>query len=199
MRLRPWLIITCSIWLASGLQSQEVRRALPVVPIPQPAPRALPVSPDQPVPRAQPVLPDQPASSQPSILNENIPSAQSVEPRRPSNSAQDAKASAGSPAEPDSKTRDAANQDEIRLTPGQGPDAQSADPAKAQLAIADGLYIRKLYDLAVAEYEKYLGQFPNDSGRPSAMYRLADCYANLGQEQPALNTYRMLIDEVGTG
>ena len=31
------------------------------------------------------------------------------------------------------------------------------------------------------------------------MFRLADCYANLGQEEPALNTYRMLIDEVGTG
>src|ERR1700724_4096610 len=31
------------------------------------------------------------------------------------------------------------------------------------------------------------------------MYRLADCYANLGQEEPALNTYRMLVDEIGTG
>jgi TolA-binding protein len=85
------------------------------------------------------------------------------------------------------------------LTPGQGTDTQSADPAKAELAIADGLYIRKLYDLAVPEYEKYLGQFPGDSGRPSAMYRLADCYAKLGQEEPALNTYRLLVDEVGSG
>jgi TolA-binding protein len=186
MRLHPWQIITCSICFASGLQSQEVRRALPVAPTPEPAPRA------------QPVLPDQP-SSYPSILN--IPPAQSAEPPRhpAAESAQEAKASAGSPAEPDAKTRDAAEQDEIRLTPGQGPDAQSADPARAELAIADGLYIRKLYDLAAPEYEKYLGQFSTDSGRPSAMYRLADCYANLGQEQPALNTYRMLIDEVGTG
>ena len=31
------------------------------------------------------------------------------------------------------------------------------------------------------------------------MYRLADCYANLGQEEPALNTYRMLVNEIGTG
>ena len=74
------------------------------------------------------------------------------------------------------------------------PIPQNADPAKAQLAIADGLYIRKLYDLAVPEYEKYLGQFPTDPGRASAMYRLADCYANLGQEEPALNTYRMLVE-----
>src|ERR1700758_4696468 len=99
MRLHPWQIITCSICFASGLQSQEVRRALPVAPTPEPAPRA------------QPVLPDQP-SSYPSILN--IPPAQSAEPPRhpAAESAQEAKASAGSPAEPDAKTRDAAEQDE---------------------------------------------------------------------------------------
>src|ERR1700726_2338894 len=186
MRLRPWQILTCSICFVSNLQGQEVRRALPVTPMPEPAPRAQPVFPDQ-------------SAGQPSILNENLPSTQSVAPRHPSDNSQDAKASAGSPAEPDSKTRDEADQDEIRLAPGQGLDSQSADPAKAELAIADGLYIRKLYDLAVPEYEKYLGQFLTDSGRPSAMYRLADCYANLGQEEPALNTYRMLVNEIGTG
>src|SRR5580704_9394789 len=185
MRLRPWQIFTCSICLASTLQSQEVRRALPVTPTPVPAPRAQPVFPDQ--------------VGQPSILDEKMPSAQSVEPRRPVDNTKDVKNSTGSPAEPDSKTRDEADQDEIRLAPGQGLDSQNADPAKAQLAIADGLYIRKLYDLAVPEYEKYLGQFLTDSGRPSAMYRLADCYANLGQEEPALNTYRMLVNEIGTG
>ena len=185
MRLRPWQIFTCSICLASTLQSQEVRRALPVTPTPVPAPRAQPVFPDQ--------------VGQPSILDENIPSSQSAQPRRPVDNTKDVKTSNGSPAEPDSKTRDEADQDEIRLAPGQGLDAQNADPAKAQLAIADGLYIRKLYDLAVPEYEKYLGQFLTDSGRPSAMYRLADCYANLGQEEPALNTYRMLVDEVRAG
>jgi tetratricopeptide (TPR) repeat protein len=185
MRLRPWQIFTCSICFASTLQSQEVRRALPVTPTPVPAPRAQPVFPDQ--------------VGQPSILDENMPSSQSAQPRRPVDNTKDVKTSTGSPAEPDSKTRDEADQDEIRLAPGQGLDAQNADPAKAQLAIADGLYIRKLYDLAVPEYEKYLGQFLTDSGRPSAMYRLADCYANLGQEEPALNTYRMLVDEVRAG
>ncbi|MEA3164806.1 MAG: Outer rane lipoprotein, partial [Verrucomicrobiota bacterium] len=175
MRLRPWQLLTCSICFASNLLSQEVRRAIPVAPSPAP------------VPRAQPVYPDQ-TTGQPSILDERMPSAQSLEPRRPTESPKDARVSAGSPAEPDSKPKDAdTDQDVIRLTPGQGTDAQSGDPAKAELAIADGLYIRKLYDLAVPEYEKYLGQFPGDSGRPSAMYRLADCYAKLGQEEPALN------------
>jgi TolA-binding protein len=188
MRLRPWQILSLIICFASELQSQEVRRALPIAPTPEPAPRALPVHPDQiQIPRQQ------------SILDENIPSSQSAEPRRSTENTPEAKSSAGSPAEPDSKTRDEAEQDEIRLTPNQGQDTESADPAKAQLAIADGLYIRKLYDLAVPEYEKYLGQFLTDPGRPSAMYRLADCYANLGQEEPALNTYRMLVNEIGTG
>jgi TolA-binding protein len=187
MRLRPWQILTCSICFASNLLSQEVRRALPVTP-----------TPDQSVPRALPVYPDQ-SAGQPSILDEKIPSSQRAETRQPGESSQDAKASTGSPAEPDSKTRDEADQDEIRLTPGQAPDEQNIDPAKAQLAIADGLYIRKLYDLAAPEYEKYVSQYLGDPGRPSAMYRLADCYALLGQEPSAINAYRRLIDEVGTG
>src|SRR5260370_27844929 len=186
MRLRPWQIISFIICFASELQSQEVRRALPIAPTPEPAPRALPVRPEQ-------------IARQESILDENFPRYQSPEPRRSIETTPDAKSSAGSPAEPDSKTRDEAEQDEIRLTPNKGQDSEIADPAKAQLAIADGLYIRKLYDLAVPEYEKYLGQFPTDPARPSAMYRLADCYANLCQEEPALNTYRMLVDEIGTG
>jgi len=186
MRSRSWPIFLLSICLVSGLAAQEVRRAFPVTPTPAPAPRALPVHPDQ-------------VRGSQSILNENIPASQAQEPRRNLENNPDAKASTGSAAEPDSKTRDQATDDEIRLAPNQGQEAQATDPAKNQLAIADGLYIRKLYDLAVPEYEKYLGQYPSDPARPSAMYRLADCYGILGQEQPALNTYRMLIDEIGSG
>ena len=186
MRLRSWQIFSFCISLASSLWGQEVRRALPVAPTPLPAPRAIPVHPDQ-------------VPGSPSILNEKIPLPQTPEIRRTFDNSPDAKSSSGSAAEPDSRGRDQATDDEIRLAPSQGQDAQAADPAKNQLAIADGLYIRKLYDLAVPEYEKYLGQYPNDSGRASAMYRLADCYGNLGQEQPSLNTYRMLIEEKGSG
>src|SRR6516225_3533907 len=186
MRLHTWQIFSLSICLASALQSQEVRRALPVVPTPVPAPRAQPVHPEQ-LPGPQ------------SILGEKIPSPQSVQPPKPVESTPGAKASSGSAAEPDAKERDQATDDEIRLAPNQGQPTQATDPAKNQLAIADGLYIRKLYDLAVPEYEKYLGQYPGDPARASAMYRLADCYGILGQEQPALNTYRMLIEEIGSG
>jgi tetratricopeptide (TPR) repeat protein len=187
MRLRCLQIVSLSVCLAPYLQGQEVRRALPVAPEPTLAP----------APRAQPAHPDQFPNAQ-SILDEKIPPQQNAQPRKNPENGPDTK-STGSAAEPDSKARDRATEDEIRLAPNQGQDTQATDSAKNQLAIADGLYIRKLYDLAVPEYEKYLGQFPNDSARPSAMYRLADCYALLGQEQPALNTYRMLIEEVGSG
>jgi tetratricopeptide (TPR) repeat protein len=186
MRFRSWQIFLLSVWLASDLQGQEVRRALPVTPTPAPAPRALPVHPDQ-------------VRGSQSILDEHIPSSQAQEPRKTLENNPGAKTSTGSAAEPDSKARDQATDDEIRLAPNQGQDTQTTDPAKNQLAIADGLYIRKLYDLAVPEYEKYLGQYPGDPARASAMYRLADCYGILGQEQPALNTYRMLIEEIGSG
>src|ERR1700693_1592015 len=109
MRLRPWQILSFIICFASELQSQEVRRALPIAPTPEPAPRALPVHPDQiQIPRQQ------------SILGEKIPPSQSAEPRRSTENPPEAKSSAGSPAEPDSKTRDEAEQDEIRLTTYKG-------------------------------------------------------------------------------
>jgi TolA-binding protein len=176
--------VACAILLATFVTSraQEVRRAVPATPTPNPfnAPRALPVNPATP----------QPTLSQQSMLNQRIPTQPSAESRRDS-------ASSGSAAEPDDATKSRVANDEIRLAPGEGQNA--SDPAKAQLAIADGLYVRKLYDLAVAEYEKYLGQYPGDSSRASAMYRLADCYSKLGQDVPAISTYRLLISEIGTG
>jgi tetratricopeptide (TPR) repeat protein len=179
--MRFWRLVVYSFCLAFALQGQEVRRALPVSPTPTPGA----------APRAQPVRPDEN-----SILNERLPSAE--EAARPLRVEPDAKSSKGSAAEPETKPKDQ-TQDEIRLAPGQKESAENGgDPAKSQLAIADGLYIRKMYDLAVPEYEKYLGQFANHSGRASAMYRLADSYSHLGQELPALNTYRMLINS-GSG
>jgi TolA-binding protein len=176
--------VACAILLGTFVTSraQEVRRAVPATPTPNPfnAPRALPVSPATP----------QPTLSQQSILNQRIPTQPSADSKRDS-------ASSGSAAEPDDATKSRVANDEIRLAPGE--EQNASDPAKAQLAIADGLYIRKLYDLAVTEYEKYLGQYPGDSSRASAMYRLADCYSKLGQDVPAISTYRLLLSEIGSG
>jgi tetratricopeptide (TPR) repeat protein len=164
--------------------AQEVRRALPATPTPSPvetaAPRAIPVKPFQTY--------QTPVTGQ-SILDEGIDSRGSGSQNTTSH---------GSSAEPDKRTRDQIANDEIRLAP-EGGTENASDPAKAQLAIADGLYVRKLYDLAAPEYETFLGRYQEDSGRAAAMYRLADCYSKLGQESPAINTYRLLLSEVQTG
>jgi TolA-binding protein len=185
--MKIWVLVLCPLCagaLANSL-AQEVRRALPATPTPSVGNvlRALPVNPATP----------QPTLSQQSILNQRIPTQPSAQSKRDSNSS-------GSAAEPDDETKNRVANDEIRLAPNGSAEGENAqDPAKSQLAIADGLYVRKLYDLAAPEYEKYLGQYPEDSSRPSAMYRLADCYTKLGQDTPAANTYRLLISEIGTG
>jgi TolA-binding protein len=177
----------------SGI-AQEVRRALPATPTPSEtaAPRALPAG-ETAAPRAAPVKPfrtfQTPATEQ-SILDERIDSRGS--------GSQNNTTSRGSSAEPDKRTRDQIANDEIRLAP-EGGTENASDPAKAQLAIADGLYARKLYDLAAPEYEKFLGRYQEDFGRAAALYRLADCYSKLGQDSPAINTYRLLLSEVQTG
>lgn len=189
-RLHRWAAVPLISLLSSGsLGAQEVRRALPVE-----TPEAVPSQPRAPgvVPRALPVTPD---TGAPSILDQNINPA-AVKTLKP----EPTPTSPGTVAEPDVKAKEVQNNnDEIRLAPGNGAAADSGDPAKTQLGIADGLYLRKMYDLAIPEYEKYLGEFEGDADRASAMYRLAECYAKLGQEVPALNTYRLLIDEVGQG
>ena len=147
VRLHLWAAVPL-IWLLSSsfLGAQEVRRALPVeTPGAQPfLPRASGI-----VPRALPVMPDPGTAS--SILDQNINPAV-VKTLKP----EPTPTSSGSVAEPEAKAKEVQNDDEIRLAPGRGAAADSGDPAKALLGIADGLYLRKMYDLAIPEYEKYL-------------------------------------------
>src|SRR5260221_3256146 len=171
-RLAAELVCVGLISQATLGVAQEVRRALPATPTPG----------ETAAPRAQPV---NPGSGQ-SILDQKIDGRGS--------GSQNSGNSYGSADEPENRTRAQAGGDEIRLAP-EGGTENASDPAKAQLGIADGLYARKLYDLAAPEYEKYLGRCQDDSGRAAAMYRLADCYFKLGQESPAVNTYRMLINQ----
>jgi len=155
-RLAAELVCAGLISQATLGVAQEVRRALPATPTPgeTAAPRARPVNP----PSGQ------------SILDQNIDSRGSGSQNSGNQNSRD---SYGSAAEPEKRNQDQMGGDEIRLAPGGGTE-NASDPAKAQLAIADGLYVRKLYDLAAPEYEKYLGRYQEDSGRAAAMYRLAD-------------------------
>ncbi len=72
------------------------------------------------------------------------------------------------------------------------PDAEASD--QRQLDYANALFGRKLYDLAVPEYEKYLGQFPGASGRASAFFYLGECYRSLGKTPAARTAFQNVLD-----
>ncbi|MGC3989096.1 MAG: tetratricopeptide repeat protein [Chthoniobacteraceae bacterium] len=77
--------------------------------------------------------------------------------------------------------------------------ASPATQAQAQLDYANGLYVRKSYDLAVPEYQRYLDQYPDDPGRQEALYRIAACQQQLGNLNAARTNYDALLGSYVTG
>ncbi|MDQ6939174.1 MAG: tetratricopeptide repeat protein, partial [Verrucomicrobiota bacterium] len=82
------------------------------------------------------------------------------------------------------------------LTSGEPP-AETESSDKRQLDYANALFGRKLYDLAIPEYEKFLGQFPSASGRASAFFYLGQCYRSLGKTAPARTAFQNVLDDYG--
>jgi len=66
-------------------------------------------------------------------------------------------------------------------------------PEREQLNYANGLFARKLYDLAVPEYEKFLGLYPNSPNRPAALFYLGEAYRALNRTTPARTTFQTII------
>jgi TolA-binding protein len=83
----------------------------------------------------------------------------------------------------------------IRMTPGGTP--RTAD--QTQLDLADGYYSRKIWDQAAAEYERYLGLYPNGQDREAAYFRLAESYRHLGTMNAAKTAYETLLQTYGSG
>ncbi|CAN5614546.1 hypothetical protein BH18VER1_BH18VER1_15300 [soil metagenome] len=71
----------------------------------------------------------------------------------------------------------------------------SAD--RRQLDYANGLFAQKQHDLAIPEYEKFLGQFPGAAGRASAYFYLAECYRALNRGPAARTAFQSVLDEHG--
>ena len=168
----------------------EVRRALPVnTPAPTENPewmsrvqpsgsggREVPVA--TPVPIARPVVVRTP-TPQPSASP-----APSDQPFRPTGRVE---------------TEPAPQPDEngtIRIAPSS---AQATDHSREQLDLANSLYSRKMYDLAVPEYEKFLISSGPGDGRDSAMFRLAECHRMLGNIPTARAGYEKLVMEFQKG
>ncbi len=76
-----------------------------------------------------------------------------------------------------------------------GPAEES--PAARQLNYATALFGRKLYDLAVPEFEKFLSDFPDASGRSSVYFYLGECYRSLGRTAAARSSFQTVLDQFG--
>src|SRR5262249_36752715 len=66
-------------------------------------------------------------------------------------------------------------------------------PEREQLNYANGLFARKLYDLAIPEYEKFLGLYPNSPNRPAALFYLGEAYRALNRTTPARTSFQTVI------
>lgn len=70
---------------------------------------------------------------------------------------------------------------------------------KRQLEYANALFSRKMYDLAVPEYEKYLSDFPEGAGRANAYFGLGEGNRSLGKTGSARINFQKVLDEDGDG
>ncbi|PYI90909.1 MAG: hypothetical protein DMF03_04235 [Verrucomicrobia bacterium] len=68
---------------------------------------------------------------------------------------------------------------------------------KRQLDYANALFSRKMYDLAVPEYQKYLSDYPGGPGRANAYFGLGESYRLLGKSGSAHINFQKVIDDYG--
>src|SRR5216110_2762784 len=64
-----------------------------------------------------------------------------------------------------------------------------------QLEYANGLFTRKLYDLAAPEYQKYLDDYPGRAGRANAYFSLGECYRNLNRASSARTNLQKVLND----
>lgn len=78
------------------------------------------------------------------------------------------------------------------------PPAREAEGAdQRQLEYANGLFARKLYDLAIPEYQKYLDDYPGRAGRANAYFSLGECYRNLHRDSNARTNLQKVLNDYG--
>src|SRR5437773_957430 len=78
------------------------------------------------------------------------------------------------------------------------PPARETEGAdRRQLEYANGLFTRKLYDLAIPEYQKYLDEYPGRAGRANAYFSLGECYRNLNRVSNARTNFQKVLNDYG--
>jgi TolA-binding protein len=138
---------------------------------PVPVRRALPVQ-EPPVARALPVETPSPAAAGPTV-------------RR---------------ALPVPDVTDALPAPSVSSASADGSSSASADsPEQNQLNYANGLFGRKLYDLAVPEYEKFLGLYPLSSDRATALFYMGQAYRALKRTTAARTSFQTVLRDFPDG
>ena len=80
------------------------------------------------------------------------------------------------------------------ISPAGGPPSEGAEsPEQRQLNYANALFGRKLYDLAVPEYEKFLGLYPNSPDRATALFYMGQAYRALNRTAAARNSFQSAL------
>ncbi len=80
-------------------------------------------------------------------------------------------------------------------SPPEPPQTETESPEERQLNYANGLFSRKIYDLAIPEYEKFLGQFAGAAGRASAFFYLGECYRTLNRTAAARTSFQSVVND----
>ncbi|MGI8891598.1 MAG: tetratricopeptide repeat protein [Chthoniobacterales bacterium] len=84
------------------------------------------------------------------------------------------------------------------VAPSPASDAPRDDdetPGQSQLNYANGLFSKKLYDLAVPEYEKFLGVYPTSPDRVIALFYLGQSYRSLKRTAPARTSFESVVKD----
>src|SRR4029077_5740400 len=75
------------------------------------------------------------------------------------------------------------------------PPVETVPPDRRQLEYANALFTRKLYDLAIPEYQKYLDDYPGGSARANAYFSLGECYRNLNKPSSARTNFQRVLND----
>jgi TolA-binding protein len=81
-----------------------------------------------------------------------------------------------------------------RVPPESAP-AQTEAADRRQIDYANGLFTRKLYDLAIPEYQKYLDDFRGGPGTANAYFSLGECYRNLHRASNARASFQKVLSD----
>ncbi|MDD2709476.1 MAG: tetratricopeptide repeat protein [Verrucomicrobiae bacterium] len=70
---------------------------------------------------------------------------------------------------------------------------------QTQFDLANGLFLRNAFDLAIIEYRKYLTWFPNGANTEEVLYRIAECLRNQGNTNDARAQFLAILNTFPKG